>query len=155
MLLKNTYFRASAAAVLTSALLALTSVAASAKPTQDFSSFIASLWPQAKAAGVSRKTFDTAFAGVKPDYSIPDLDIPGRPKIDNAGQAEFTKTAADYLSKPYLEKLGVQGKKFLAEHRAALERIEKLTGVDRYTLCLLYTSPSPRDGLLSRMPSSA
>ena len=24
-----------------------------------------------------------------------------------------------------------------------------------YALCLLYTSPSPRDGLLSRMPSSA
>ena len=24
-----------------------------------------------------------------------------------------------------------------------------------YNLCLLYTSPSPRDGLLSRMPSSA
>ena len=27
--------------------------------------------------------------------------------------------------------------------------------VARYELCLLYTSPSPRDGLLSRMPSSA
>ena len=27
-------------------------------------------------------------------------------------------------------------------------------GTARYT-CLLYTSPSPRDGLLSRMPSSA
>ena len=26
---------------------------------------------------------------------------------------------------------------------------------DKYTYCLLYTSPSPRDGLLSRMPSSA
>ena len=25
----------------------------------------------------------------------------------------------------------------------------------RYCVCLLYTSPSPRDGLLSRMPSSA
>ena len=25
----------------------------------------------------------------------------------------------------------------------------------QYRLCLLYTSPSPRDGLLSRMPSSA
>ena len=25
----------------------------------------------------------------------------------------------------------------------------------RYVICLLYTSPSPRDGLLSRMPSSA
>ena len=26
---------------------------------------------------------------------------------------------------------------------------------NRYEVCLLYTSPSPRDGLLSRMPSSA
>ena len=26
---------------------------------------------------------------------------------------------------------------------------------DKYLICLLYTSPSPRDGLLSRMPSSA
>ena len=25
----------------------------------------------------------------------------------------------------------------------------------RHWICLLYTSPSPRDGLLSRMPSSA
>ena len=27
--------------------------------------------------------------------------------------------------------------------------------IDRLNSCLLYTSPSPRDGLLSRMPSSA
>ena len=27
--------------------------------------------------------------------------------------------------------------------------------VDKHSTCLLYTSPSPRDGLLSRMPSSA
>ena len=26
---------------------------------------------------------------------------------------------------------------------------------DEFSVCLLYTSPSPRDGLLSRMPSSA
>ena len=30
-----------------------------------------------------------------------------------------------------------------------------LTSSDGGTGCLLYTSPSPRDGLLSRMPSSA
>ena len=29
------------------------------------------------------------------------------------------------------------------------------TIIDFYDACLLYTSPSPRDGLLSRMPSSA
>ena len=27
--------------------------------------------------------------------------------------------------------------------------------IDLHVRCLLYTSPSPRDGLLSRMPSSA
>ena len=27
--------------------------------------------------------------------------------------------------------------------------------MSEYIICLLYTSPSPRDGLLSRMPSSA
>ena len=31
---------------------------------------------------------------------------------------------------------------------------EKLK-IDKDKACLLYTSPSPRDGLLSRMPSSA
>ena len=30
-----------------------------------------------------------------------------------------------------------------------------LSRADLYCACLLYTSPSPRDGLLSRMPSSA
>ena len=31
----------------------------------------------------------------------------------------------------------------------------KSGGIGKVTVCLLYTSPSPRDGLLSRMPSSA
>ena len=35
-----------------------------------------------------------------------------------------------------------------------LNRNKKSVSVDLKT-CLLYTSPSPRDGLLSRMPSSA
>ena len=30
-----------------------------------------------------------------------------------------------------------------------------VSGSGKSSLCLLYTSPSPRDGLLSRMPSSA
>ena len=111
---------------------------AMAAPREDFNSFIQSLWPDAKAQGVSRKTFDAAFAGVQPDYSIPDLDIPGRPKADNKGQAEFTKTAADYLSKTYLHKLAVRGRAFLKEHEAALARIERLTGVDRYTLVAVW-----------------
>ena len=35
------------------------------------------------------------------------------------------------------------------------EKYDKMTIEDEISDCLLYTSPSPRDGLLSRMPSSA
>ena len=34
-------------------------------------------------------------------------------------------------------------------------RVQVLCFHYKYISCLLYTSPSPRDGLLSRMPSSA
>ena len=36
-----------------------------------------------------------------------------------------------------------------------VRRVPKLGGPYAYVRCLLYTSPSPRDGLLPRMPSSA
>src|SRR5664279_6150941 len=42
----------------------------------------------------------------------------------------------------------------LAEHHVTVDRLA-VDILDRHDLCLLYTSPSPRDGLLSRMPSSA
>ena len=39
----------------------------------------------------------------------------------------------------------------------AIESVIREEGVERaqYLICLLYTSPSPRDGATSRMPSSA
>ena len=37
--------------------------------------------------------------------------------------------------------------------RKVIKLLESLKG--KLNICLLYTSPSPRDGLLSRMPSSA
>ena len=43
-------------------------------------------------------------------------------------------------------------------HPAYPTEIERIKKLKKYKLspdCLLYTSPSPRDGLLSRMPSSA
>ena len=42
------------------------------------------------------------------------------------------------------------------ESLADVLRLSEVDGVDTVgRACLLYTSPSPRDGLLSRMPSSA
>ena len=43
----------------------------------------------------------------------------------------------------------------VAEGMAVIEIEDNGPGMDVKTRCLLYTSPSPRDGLLSRMPSSA
>ena len=45
--------------------------------------------------------------------------------------------------------IGAMNSTQLAEVQAAIDRS------DQTRICLLYTSPSPRDGLLSRMPSSA
>ena len=54
---------------------------------------------------------------------------------------------------PLVKALGKQ----IAVHDADAERYVHLgaTSQDVMDSCLLYTSPSPRDGLLSRMPSSA
>ena len=49
----------------------------------------------------------------------------------------------------------------MVEVNGYLEKVTKMevhehnTPIVGHTGCLLYTSPSPRDGLLSRMPSSA
>ena len=43
----------------------------------------------------------------------------------------------------------------VVEDRASREAAEKAAADREASACLLYTSPSPRDGLLSRMPSSA
>jgi len=44
-----------------------------------FTQFIASVWPEAQAAGVSRATFDAQTSALEPDYKLPDLMLPGRP----------------------------------------------------------------------------
>ena len=43
----------------------------------------------------------------------------------------------------------------VARQGGALELLRPDEATGRLATCLLYTSPSPRDGLLSRMPSSA
>lgn len=123
---------------LLAALCAFSALLSPAYADDGFNTFLSGVWPEAKAAGVTRPIFDSAVAGLTPDYTLPDLVIEGRPKVDNQGQAEFTKTAADYLPKSYLEKLGRDGRAFFAKYRAALERIEQQTGVDPYILVAIW-----------------
>ena len=46
----------------------------------DFQAWLGTdIWPEAKAAGVSRATFDRALSGVTLDWTLPELEPPGAP----------------------------------------------------------------------------
>lgn len=94
-----------------------------------FARFLAGLWPDAQARGVSRVVFDEATRGLEPDLSLPDLVDPGRPARAAPGQAEFVQTPADYLKERSFDRLSAHGRKLLADHRSVLARIEREFGV--------------------------
>jgi lytic murein transglycosylase len=106
------------------------------RPT--FAQFIAGLWPDAQAAGVSRATFDKTFAGMQPNLKLPDLDLPGRPTDGSKGQAEFTRAPKDYLDEAYLERLAATGRQLAVEHKSDLDKIERDIGVDRYSILAIW-----------------
>jgi lytic murein transglycosylase len=94
-----------------------------------FTQFIASLWPEAQAAGVSRATFDAETRGLEPDYKLPDLILPGRPATGAPSQAEFVQVPADYIKEASIARLATEGQRLMAKHRAALTEIESRFGV--------------------------
>jgi len=102
---------------------------AHAQASDAFRRFLEGVWPEAQAMGVSRATFEAAIRGVEPDLALPDLVLPGKSEVK--GQAEFTKTPAQYLSAPYLANLTEQGRALQAQHAAWLDKIERQLGVQR------------------------
>src|ERR1700681_3124741 len=94
-----------------------------------FAQFIASLWPEAQAAGVSRATFDAETRGLEPDFKLPDLILPGRPATGAPSQAEFVQVPADYLKEASIARLSEEGQRLMAKHRSALAGIEARFGV--------------------------
>ncbi len=88
------------------------------------------LWPAARAQGVSQKTFDQAFAGVKPNLKLPDLVLPGQkpetPKEQH--QAEFRSPGA-YFAENTVRGVTAGGRTRAKTYGSVLSRIEKATGV--------------------------
>ena len=58
------------------------------------------------------------------------------------------------MNEPDTDKIKEVLKKRMKKDKNVFRR-RKVRSLMKYAACLLYTSPSPRDGLLSRMPSSA
>src|ERR1700719_3016461 len=112
-----------------SIILTMVSVPPARAADAGFTQFIASLWPEAQAAGVSRATFDAETSGLEPDYKLPDLILPGRPATGAPSQAEFVQVPADYLKEASIARLAAEGQRLMQKHRAALGAIEARFGV--------------------------
>lgn len=94
-----------------------------------FTNFIASLWPEAQQAGISRATFDAQTRGLEPDYKLPDLLLPGRPSTGAPSQAEFVQVPADYVKEASIARLAAHGRTLMQQHAATLKAIEQRFGV--------------------------
>jgi membrane-bound lytic murein transglycosylase B len=94
-----------------------------------FRGFVAALWPDAQNMGVSRATFDAAFAGVKPDPSL--LRVSGK-------QAEFVKPIWQYLSASVSSARVARGRARGAEFEQTLAKVEARYGVDRYVILAVW-----------------
>jgi len=111
------------------ALVALAVVLVACVPTAHaadaaFTQFVASLWPEAQAAGVSRAAFDAETRNLEPDYKLPDLILPGRPATGAPSQAEFVQVPADYLKEASIARLAEHGQKLMQQYRPSLDLIE-------------------------------
>jgi lytic murein transglycosylase len=94
-----------------------------------FDRFLESMWPRAQQLGVSRAIFEAATRGLTPDYSLPDLAIPGRPEKAPPGQPEFVQTPGRYLRESSFNRLAARGRQLATQYRDILKRIERDFGV--------------------------
>lgn len=119
-----------AACALVAALGLLALPLSAVRASEAFQAWLEALWIDARPLGITRKTFDAAFRGVDPDFSLPDLTLPGRERAQPKGQAEFTRPPQAYLDRVQLARLAATGRDLRARHAETLGRIEREIGVD-------------------------
>ncbi len=88
------------------------------------------VWPRARAKGVTRRTFEAAFAGVALNWELPDLVPPGsKPETPKRQrQAEFG-APGKYFSRGSVDAATRTGRQMAKRHAAVLTRVEARTGV--------------------------
>jgi lytic murein transglycosylase len=91
-------------------------------PAMAFDGFLESLWPEARARGVQRTTFDAAFADVVPDPKVAEL---------TRRQSEFVKPVWDYMESAVTAARIEKGREMAVEWQSALASAERRYGVER------------------------
>jgi len=106
---------------------------------KSFANWLEALWPDAEAAGISRKTFDANLKGLKLDWSLPQITppdpaYPGGPTLPAAlkpkprHQAEFDVPEL-YFSKGALRSLAATGRGKYKQLSQTLGAIQQKYGV--------------------------
>ena len=104
-----------------------------------FAAWLQALWPDAEAAGISRKTFDANIKGLKLNWSLPHLvlpdpAVPGGPPLPKAlapkpiHQPEFD-IPANYFNKTTLSVLATTGRGKLGQWSEQLAAMQNRYGV--------------------------
>ena len=101
------------------------------------------IWPEARAAGVSRQTFDAALKGVTLDWDLPELAPPGAPPPPHTKevQAEFRSPGA-YFDQKNLGAQVATGRQLIAKYDRQLAAIEARYGVPRGILMAIWARES-------------
>src|ERR1700730_2324647 len=94
-----------------------------------FAAFLNELWPQAKARGIVRATFDAAFSGVTADPRV-------IAAIDR--QQEFNKPMGDYLATVVAPWNIAIGTRKASQWVGILSAVEKRFGVDRSMIVAIW-----------------
>ena len=109
--------------------LAATPLVAGPAPVSGFRAFVDGLWSDAGQRGISRETFDAAFAGMTPDPSLSALI---------RHQPEFAKPIGAYLASQVTPGRVSAGQAMLARWNADLVEIERRYQVPRSIIVAIW-----------------
>lgn len=99
------------------------------------------VWPEARAFGVTRSTFNSAFEGVTLDLGLPELLLPDRDDNVVIDQAEFRSPGA-YFNEASLLTLARIGRDELRNWASTLAAIEARYGVPRSIVLAIWARES-------------
>ncbi|MFB9978895.1 lytic murein transglycosylase [Mesorhizobium kowhaii] len=114
--------------------------ASAAKIDDQFRSWLQNdLWPEAKVKGISKKTFDAAFDGIKPNLKLPDLVKPGEKATtpQKQHQAEFGSPGA-YFAEKTIGAVTAGGRAREVANARTIAAIEKRYGVPGEVLLAIW-----------------
>ena len=116
-------------ALLLAAMALVWAISPASAQSDAFRAFVADLWTDAKAQGISRATFERAFAGVTPD---------GRVIAATKRQPEYGRPAGAYVASIASPARIAQGQRQIKAWGRTLAAVEKRYGVDHRVVLAIW-----------------